>query len=77
MNRKIEVSSTPTDNERRKIAKKLRELTEEYDFVVCLSGKSYLDLVSDERFIGGNVYTSESVAHLADILEPEGASCDN
>lgn len=61
----------PTNEERRVIARRLRRLAEKYDGVVSLIVERNLGLISDDRFIAGSVFTSDSVKDLADLIEPE------
>lgn len=61
----------PTDNERREVAARLRRMAEKHGGVVWFLVERYLGLVPDERYLGGSVYTSESVSRLADLIEPE------
>lgn len=61
----------PTNDERREVAAGLRRLAERYDGVVSDLVDVHLGLVPDERFIARSVYTSESVSHLADLIELE------
>ena len=61
----------PTDNERREVAARLRRMAEKHGGVVWFLVERYLGLVPDERYLGGSVYTRESVSRLADLIEPE------
>lgn len=58
-----------SDEERRETAAKLRRLAKQHDGVVSdLVGK-HLGLVPDDRYIARSVYTSDSVSHLADLID--------
>lgn len=58
------------NEERRYVARKLRNAANMPDGVVWKLVEKYLGLECDERF-GGAIYTSESVRRLADLIEPE------
>lgn len=64
-----------TDEERRGVAAvaaaRLRGVAENSEGVAWIFIEKYLGLVPDERFVGGSVYTSDSVLRLADLIEPE------
>ena len=60
-----------TDSERREVARKLRRLAEKHDGVACPLVEKHLGLVGDDRFLGSSVYTSASVLHVAELIEPE------
>lgn len=60
-------------DERREVAAKLRRLAKQHDGVVSdLVGK-HLGLVPDDRYIARSVYTSDSVSHLADLIDRPAA----
>lgn len=61
----------PTDEERREVAAGLRRLAEKHDGVTWFLVEKHTGLAPDERYMGSSVYTSESVARLADLIEPE------
>lgn len=65
----------PTDVERREVARGLRRLADKHDGVAGLIVERRLGLESDERFLAGSVFTSESVDRLADLIEP-APSCE-
>lgn len=60
-----------TDDDRHEIARKLRSISEKYDCVPALMVEHYLGLESDERFLTGSVFTSESVKRLVDLIQPD------
>ena len=62
-----------TDDERRMVAGRLRGLTDSGNGVVWFLLEKHLGLVPDPNFLHGSVLTNESVARLADLIEP---SCD-
>ena len=62
---------TVTDDGRHKVARKLRHVSERYDCVPALMVARYLGLESDERFLTGSMFTSESVKRLADLIQPD------
>lgn len=59
-----------TDEDRREVAARLRRLADNHDGVAGLIVERRLGLESDERFLAGSVFTSESVRRLADLIEP-------
>ena len=59
-----------SNEERREVARKLRRIANKYDGVEALIVERRLGLESDERFIAGSVFTSESVKRLADLVDP-------
>lgn len=61
----------PTDEERREVAQRLRRLAGRHDGVVWVVIEKHLGLVSDDHFLGSSVYTSDSVLHVADLIDPE------
>lgn len=63
----------PTDDERREVARRLREIADRHDGVAATIVERRLGLESDERFLAGSVFTSKSVGRLADLIEP---GCD-
>ena len=63
----------PTDDERREVARRLREIADRHDGVAATIVERRLGLESDERFLAGSVFTSKSVGRLADLVEP---GCD-
>lgn len=62
-----------TDDERREVARRLREIADRHDGVAATIVERRLGLESDERFLAGSVFTSKSVGRLADLIEP---GCD-
>lgn len=60
-----------TDSERREVAHKLRRIAEKHDGVAWPLVEKHLGLVGDDRFLGSSVYTSASVLHVVDLIEPE------
>ena len=60
-----------TDSERREVARSLRRLAEKHDGVAWPLVEKHLGLVGDDRFLGSSVYTSASVLHVVDLIEPE------
>ena len=60
----------PTDDERREVARRLREIADRHDGVAATIVERRLGLESDERFLAGSVFTSKSVGRLADLIEP-------
>lgn len=65
----------PTNDERRKVAKKLRELNADDfgdgEFYDCAEVEITLGLLTD----GGARYGVAGVRHLADLIEPEERTC--
>lgn len=64
----------PTDDERREVARRLRELEVcEFDgeFIDCGEVENALGLMSDD----GAWYEAEGVTRLADLIEPSGHEC--
>ena len=59
-----------TDDERREVARRLREIADRHDGVAATIIERRLGLESDERFLAGSVFTSKSVGRLADLIEP-------
>ena len=59
-----------TDDERREVARRLREIADRHDGVAATIVERRLGLESDERFLAGSVFTSKSVGRLADLIEP-------
>ena len=73
----------PTDDERRDVAARLRELAEDYEKVPVLSIIAACELPApvDDAFmacgIGRAVYATEICGRLADLIEPEERTCRN
>ena len=73
----------PTDDERREVAARLRELAEDYEKVPVLSiiAAGELPAPIDDAFmacgIGRAVYATEICGRLADLIEPEERTCRN
>lgn len=59
-----------TNDERRKVAARLRMLTKNPYGLARFLVEEFLGLVHDENYFVGSFYTSESVSHLADLIEP-------
>lgn len=73
----------PTNDERRDVAARLRELAEDYEKVPVLSIIAACELPApvDDAFmacgIGRAVYATEICGRLADLIEPEERTCRN
>ena len=73
----------PTDDERREVAARLRELAEDYEKVPVLSIIAACELPApiDDAFmacgLGRAVYATEIFGRLADLIEPEERTCRN
>ena len=73
----------PTDDERRDVAARLRELAEDYEKVPVLSIIAACELPApiDDAFmacgLGRAVYATEIFGRLADLIEPEERTCRN
>ena len=59
-----------TDDERQRVANALRRLATKYDGVTGIILENRLGLESDDRFLYGSVFTSDSVSRLADLIDP-------
>lgn len=57
------------NDERREVARRLREIADRHDGVAATIIERRLGLESDERFLAGSVFTSKSVGRLADLIE--------
>lgn len=62
-----------TDDERRAAARSLRDMAERCDWIHTGFIQNVLRLEPHPLLIDGSLYTSASVARLADLIEP---SCD-
>ena len=60
-----------TDDERRYVARSLRRMAAKHDGIAGIILENRLGLESDERFLYGSVFTSESVERLADLIDPD------
>lgn len=60
-----------TDDERRDVARSLRRMAAKHDGVAGVILENRLGLESDERFLYGSVFTSESVERLADLIDAD------
>lgn len=76
------VSIMPTDDERREVAARLRELAEDYDEKVpawSVIASGYLPTPIDDVFmacgLGRAVHATEICGRLADLIEPEERTC--
>lgn len=72
----------PTDDERREVAARLRELAEDYDEKVpawSVIASGYLPTPIDDVFmacgLGRAVHATEICGRLADLIEPEERTC--
>lgn len=72
----------PTDEERREVAARLRELAEDYDEKVpawSVIASGYLPTPIDDVFmacgLGRAVHATEICGRLADLIEPEERTC--
>ena len=59
-----------TDDERQSVASALRRLATKHDGIASVILENRLGLESDDRFLYGSVFTSESVSRLADLIDP-------
>ena len=66
-----------TDDERREVAERLRRMAFEHGGVAANVLENRLGLESDERFLYGSVFTSESVSRLADLIDPPAKLYDS
>ena len=60
-----------TDSERREVARRLHRLADKYDGVAAFIVERYLGLESDDRFLFGSLFTSDSVQRIADLIDPD------
>lgn len=74
----------PTNDERREVAARLRELAEDYDEKVpawSVIASGYLPTPIDDVFmacgLGRAVHATEICGRLADLVEPEERTCRN
>lgn len=60
-----------TDEERREVARRLRETADKHDGVAAFIVERRLGLESDDKFLFGSVFTSDSVQRIADLIDPD------
>ena len=63
-----------TDDERRRVAAALRRMATKHDGVASNVLEIRLGLESDDRFLYGSVFTSDSVNRLANLIDPDTTS---